>query len=170
MTKHYLLDQPTNYHLLVLGLGNILMSDDGLGIKAVEILKQQTWPEQVLIRESGSTLFHYFDEICRAKTLYIVDAVHGGKPPGTVYYFPLLQASSFKQTYCEHDATLLQIIELARHITGLPKKVIIFGIEPHSLDLGFNLSDCVEVNLRKLIELLAKEIEKETNKVRCENP
>ena len=72
--------------LLVLGIGNILLGDEGVGVHAVEELKKEEWPEYVHLVDGGTFTHDIFHILEGYDGLLVLDIVHGGKDGGTVYY------------------------------------------------------------------------------------
>lgn len=147
------------HRLLVLGLGQLLMSDDGLGIHAAEALKQRPWPPGVAILEVGSAVLNYLEEISLARRVIAIDAVEAGGAPGSLYrleYGDLLPPPESLRD--AHGISLAGVINLAREMTGFPTGIIIYGIQPQYTGPGNRLSPAVEAALPRLISSIAGEI------------
>lgn len=71
--------------LLVLGIGNMLLTDDGVGVFASQELMKEDWPEQVTIREGGTFTQDIFYSFKGYSHLLVLDVVHCGGKPGTLY-------------------------------------------------------------------------------------
>lgn len=149
------------YEVLVLGLGSVLMSDDGLGVRVVEELVRKEWPPGVSLLEVGTSVMYYLEEISRSRHIVVVDAVRGGGEPGSVYR---LQAEDVAHLPDDrrnsHGISLLDVIELARGLTGFPADIVIYGVEPMDLGPGNKLSSAVHKVLPALINKLSEEIQK----------
>ncbi|HBV99133.1 MAG TPA: hypothetical protein DEF36_19095 [Desulfotomaculum sp.] len=149
----------SNYKILVLGLGNLLMGDDGIGVLAVEELKKSEWPPGVHILEVGTSVFYYLAEICRAQHLIAVDALSAGGAPGSIYRL------DWEDIFCgpekgAHAISLPGLIKMARAMTGLPGSAAIIGVEPGNLGLGEPLSFAVREALPVILRRVTKEVEK----------
>ncbi len=144
----------------MVGVGNVLLSDDGAGVHLVHRLAERIDDSDVAIVDAGTVpeLFLLADE--RIKKLIFVDAARGGGLPGSIYRFTLddLEASSGLPVSL-HDLTLLDNLRLSELLGRRPESVIIIGIEPATTDFGIQLSLEVEEALPKAIELVLKEIE-----------
>ncbi|MCL6560165.1 MAG: hydrogenase maturation protease [Firmicutes bacterium] len=145
------------YEILVLGLGNTLMSDDGLAAHVVKGLKQKRWPSEILILEIGTSAIFYLEEIGRSRRIIAVDAVRAGGPPGSVYRLTgddvVLDGRRDS-----HGFSLLDVIGLAREMTGFPLDLTIYGVEPLDLSLGNHLSAPVKKALPEVINEIAKKM------------
>ncbi|MBM7556348.1 hydrogenase maturation protease [Halanaerobacter jeridensis] len=148
-----------NYKVTIIGLGNILMSDDGLGATVIKQLKQETWSREILIVDCGTCPLVYLEQLSTSQHVIVIDAIKKGKPAGTIYHFNLAKHRSknrLKRT--THNYSLPQVIALAREINNLPHTVIYYGIEPANLNLGTELSHPLRQSIPKLIRLIKKQI------------
>lgn len=149
-----------SYQVLVIGIGNSLMGDDGVGVQAVQELLQQELPLGVAALAVGTGAINYLDEISRAETLVAVDAVRGNGPPGTIYRITdLTDLAKIRHGEIDsHACQLMAVIAWARTISGLPSTVILYGAEPLSIAPGYTLSPPVKKVLPRLLSLLLADI------------
>ncbi|AGL03458.1 hydrogenase maturation protease [Desulfoscipio gibsoniae] len=147
------------YQVLVLGLGNLIMSDDGLGVYAVNELKKQKWLPGAAILEVGTSIINYLEEISHAQNIIVIDAISFGYPPGKIYRFNFDDIDWPSASLDAHGISLPAIIAMARVISRLPAKVIIYGIEPAFVLLGSKLSEPVNKSLPLLIEKVSREVQ-----------
>lgn len=147
-------------NVLVLGLGNILLSDEGAGIRAVEELrKQYDLPASVEIVDGGTMgleLLPYFE---KRSHIVIVDAVKSGNPPGTVTRIEDPPAFLQEKT-SPHQIGLPDVLRIAAITDRLPPNVVLFGIEPKQLSTGLELSVDVGMNLHRLVEMVVAELDR----------
>ena len=138
-------------------MGNLLYSDDGLGVAAVQRLQQgYRFPEEVELVDGGTLgleLLRYFEGL---DELWIVDAVHAGAEPGTLVRLegdeiPL----AFTQKLSLHQAAVVDLLTAARWLGIAPSKVVLIGIEPEKTDFGLGLTPAVASQLDVLIGLVA---------------
>lgn len=147
------------YEILVLGIGNILCGDDGIGPSVVNLLQKQNWPDTVQILEVGTALLNHLEIIGSTRHLFIIDALRTGAKPGTIHRFHLEElASSLEPAITSHGIPLKQVIALAQEQTGFPVKVIIFGIEPLSLELATELSPPIKATLSQITAQIMEEL------------
>lgn len=149
------------YEILIVGLGNLIMSDDGVGIHLIrELQKIKVIPiKDIPLLEVGTSPLYYLEEICKAETLIVIDAVKGGKKAGDIYCFKeddLNINSNPIRNF--HDCSILEVIDLARELTKLPAKVIIYGIEPENIEAGEELSLSVQNKMPSLIRFIIKDL------------
>jgi len=149
-----------SYQVLVLGLCNLLMSDDGFGALAAQLLMQKEWPPGVAVRDTGTAAFYFLEEISRARQVIAVDALRAAGEPGSVYRLSeadLLHLPDCRRT--AHGFTFLDVIALARRISGYPTGLLIYGVEPCDLSFGQALSPVLKKKLPQVVEQLTVEID-----------
>ena len=146
--------------VLVLGVGNLLMSDEGIGVRTIEELrKRQDIPTYVEIIDGGTAGHDLIDVIEKRDKIIIVDAVDGNCEPGAIYRFTpqdTKERSNYQMTSL-HQVGILEILALAELFGNPPKETVIIGVQPLSLDLKIGLSPDIESKIPALIELVMKE-------------
>lgn len=138
---------------VVLGIGNILLSDEGVGVRVVQDLENQyVFPENVELVDGGVGSFSLLPYIESAEKLLVIDAISGGKPPGTIYKF---KGEEIPHQIIEklsiHELNFSDILNLAKLRGKYPEELVIIGIEPKSLEIGLELSEEVKSNYEKLL-------------------
>lgn len=148
------------FEILVLGMGNSLMADDGVGIYVVEALQRKKWNSKIKFLEVGTSLFYYLEEVSSCRQLIVVDAVQAQGNPANVYRLTLDDLVSFPDGWRDpHGFSLLNLVELSKSMTGLPVGVTIYGVEPQNLSWAQGLSPEVEKVVPKVVQAITKEIE-----------
>lgn len=145
---------------LVLGVGNILLSDEGLGVRAVEELKKNyTFSSHVELMDGGTLgmdLLYFMEGFDR---LLIVDAVLGGSPPGTLYKFEGEEVKTyFRKKVSAHELGIQEVLGLAEITGKKPSEVVLIGMEPENLDISLELSPTVRERLPTLLEEILKQL------------
>ena len=125
--------------LLILGIGNLLMGDEGVGIHAVQTLQEEPWPSGVEILDGGTGGFHLLSCLQDYPSVIVVDAVMDGSPPGTVRIIQPRFLSDYPRSLGAHDIGLRDLIESAALLGPLPTihlvTVSIAEISPATIDL-----------------------------------
>lgn len=134
--------------IAVVGIGNVLFKDEGLGIHAVRLIKD----EGIDIIEAGTPGFGLLDIVKNYKKVIILDAVDMGKPAGTIGRFSPEQVVSISKGFSLHEMGLAEVIKLGTAIGEDFSNVIIFGIQPQDISFGEGLSEAVKKNIPNLIE------------------
>lgn len=147
--------------LLVLGVGNLLLTDDGVGIHAVHDLeKEEEWAGRPVTFLDGATftqdIFYIFQEYER---VLVLDAVKGGCAPGTMYRFTEADLRDNKeQRLSLHDIDLLDSLGMAGLLGNTPE-LLLMGVEPLSIsDWSMELSAPVREAYPRFLEAVRREI------------
>jgi hydrogenase maturation protease len=131
--------------ILIAGMGNILLRDDGVGVHAVKRFPPAVGREYRAV-EVGCAVFdalHLFDW---AERILLIDAMQAGRPPGTVYRVDSLKDMDMGTMPASlHEFSVIQALEMV-HRDPMPA-ISIIGIEPEIIDYGLELSDVVEASL-----------------------
>ncbi|MGB6681959.1 MAG: hydrogenase maturation protease [Candidatus Bathyarchaeia archaeon] len=148
---------------VVIGVGNVLLSDEGVGIHIVRQLKKRDISKLVEIHEIGTSSFELLNVIEGNSRVIIVDAVRMDEKPGTVKEIDLViedDISLLPQFTSLHQLDLISTLKMAKGVIDLPKKIVLIGIEPASLDAGIELSKLVETAIPNAISEIIKSIDK----------
>jgi hydrogenase maturation protease len=145
--------------IVVLGVGNLLLSDEGVGVHVAHKLMEMDLPAGVEVIEGGTQGFRLMNVVTEADRLVVVDAVKGGAPPGSIYRFDIKDAPSYPGAYktSVHQIGILEVIHLSELVGRIPETTII-GVEPKSLAMGMELSPEVAKKLPKVIEMVLEEV------------
>jgi len=148
-------------NILVLGVGNLLLMDEGLGVRALETIEQRfEIPAGVELMDGGTSGMELLGYIQGRDALIILDAVTCNKLPGTIVRMEGDQVPAlFRKKISPHQLGLSDLIAAARLTDSLPGKVVLFGVEPKDLGTGLDLSDPVAGSLEPLADLVALELE-----------
>lgn len=145
--------------VLVLGVGNIIMRDEGAGVEAVRRLAIRfEIPENVKCMDGGTQGMALLDRIMDARRLVVVDAVRTGDEPGTVVRFtPDEVAKETRFLSTTHQIGIPELLAIAGFEGRAPETVII-GIVPEDISPGEGLSQTVERAMDRAVELVAEEL------------
>lgn len=146
--------------MLLLGVGNILLGDEGLGVHAVNRLREQGLPEKVEAVDGGTLGLGLLNLLKDVTKLVVVDCVDAGAEPGTVFRFrPEELRIKGKSELSFHQLGLMEVLSLAEGAGDLPETVII-GMQPKNIDeWKLELSSVIEKNLPILMEKVMREIQ-----------
>ncbi|WP_455281977.1 hydrogenase maturation protease [[Eubacterium] cellulosolvens] len=148
---------------IVIGVGNELLSDEGIGIHIVRELKKRAISKLIEIHEVGTSSFELLNIIEGRLRVIIVDAVRMDETAGTVKNIDLLidgDVSLPPQFTSLHQMDLISTLKMAKGAIDLPKKIVLIGIEPSSLETGMELSEYVKGSVPKAISEIIKSIDK----------
>jgi len=133
--------------VLVLGIGNLLMGDEGVGVHAIGRLRRETWPKHVVIEDGGTGGFHLLSFLQDYSAVVMIDATASDDPPGTVSVLRPRYASDFPRSLTAHDIGLRDLVEAAAITGTLPDIVLITVAIPHLSMMRVTLSPEVEQSL-----------------------
>ncbi len=144
---------------LILGVGNLLLSDEGIGIHAVKkLLETERLPEDVEIIDGGTAglnLLYYLEGVDR---LVIIDAVETGGPPGTMVRLAGDKIPAYMALKVSpHEITLPDFLAAAKLRDLYPREVVVWGMQPESLEVGIDLSPSLAAKLDTLVDLVVGE-------------
>lgn len=106
---------------LVLGIGNLLMGDEGVGVRVVEAIERARWrPEGVTLVDGGTGGFHLLEYLQEFAPIVMIDATLDGQPAGTISVLRPKYASDFPRALTAHDIGLRDLVETAALLGSLP--------------------------------------------------
>jgi hydrogenase maturation protease len=153
--------------LLVLGLGNVLCCDDGLGVAAVETLvRTHRLPKEVRALDGGTLglyLLHCFES---DEDAILVDAVMVDRPPGSLVRLEgRAVAPAVRERLSPHQVGVANLLDALELIGSQPRNLVLLGMVPASLDLHMGLSPVVTRHLPELVSALVEEIRRAGHRV-----
>ncbi len=152
--------------IMIMGVGNILLTDEGAGIHVLEELKKHQLPRGTELLEGGTAGIELLSWIEEVDHLVIVDSVNAGAEPGSIFRFApddlCVVPTAFNVAF--HQFGLLEVLKMGKTLGKFPKTVTIFGIQPKQLHWGLELTPEVAAKIPRLTELVLQEVQ---NIVRC---
>jgi hydrogenase maturation protease len=150
-------DEPT-LPLLVLGLGNVLCGDDGLGAVAVHLLQRYRAPDGVLVLDGGTLGLSLLPTLEQARDAILVDAIRADGAPGSLVRLEGEEvAPAVAARLSVHQVGVLDLLEAARWRERYPSRLVLVGLVPQSLELGVVRTPAVEAALPGLVERIVAE-------------
>lgn len=141
---------------LIMGIGNLLLGDEGVGIHAAWALQEKELPDYVEVLDAGTAFLDAIPSIENKDRLIIIDAMEADGVPGTIYRMPLEKCMKKGRIDSLHGFDVFRMIAM----TGNKKNadVIVFGVEPSELKWSMELSPQVSKSIPGLLEALYREI------------
>jgi hydrogenase maturation protease len=145
---------------VIMGLGNPLRGDDGVGVRVAQVLAMKNLPSGVEVVDGGTQGLGIVNLMEGYRRAIVVDAAEIGKAPGQFIRFTLDEARprGEDEHLSVHGAGLRDALLLAQALKTLPDKVIIFGVQPANLAWEDSLSPEVEAGLPALVKAVMAEI------------
>jgi hydrogenase maturation protease len=141
-------------NITVLGLGNILMRDEGVGVRLLEAVRDcRPWPAEVEFIDGGAGGLNLLNIIEESQRLVVFDAADMGLPPGEFRIITpeQLAADSTEHRLSMHDVSFMETLDLCGQFFRKPEVVKILAIQPGSIDHGRMLSGDMLAAMPQLI-------------------
>jgi hydrogenase maturation protease len=144
--------------ILVLGIGNILLRDDGLGVRAVEAMRQMDLPQEIELVDGGTAGANLLDIMCDRQKVIVVDAMDAGAAPGTIVRMTLEDLASRRApVFSSHEFSLLETVAMAQHLSAAPAELVLIGVQPQEWSAGDRLTPAIQSALPQVIEKVLNE-------------
>lgn len=147
--------------IAIIGMGNPLMSDEGIGVRVVARLQQTPVSETVDVLDLGTSGMNVLHELDGRDKVVFVDCAMMGEAPGTIRRFTPddVVSQKLQPRLSLHEGDLLNTLALARRLGNCPEQIVIFGIEPKIVDFGDQLSPELMENLEAYVTAIRAEVE-----------
>jgi len=146
-------------NVLVLGIGNVLMGDEGVGVHFIRSLEKLGVPEGVDLLDGGTGSFLLLDPMQRARKIILIDATLDNNPPGTVRRLTPRFSKDYPRTLTAHDIGLKDLLDTF-YLLDHSVDVVLFAISIASLqEIGLELSPEIEARLPEFAQLVLGEVE-----------
>jgi len=146
-------------NVLVLGIGNVLMGDEGVGVHVLRHLENVGVPEKVELLDGGTGAFLLLEPMQRARRIILIDATLDDNPPGTVRRLTPRFSTEYPRTLTAHDIGLKDLLDTF-YLLEHPVDVVLFAISIPSLqEIGMELSPKIEACVPAIAELVLRELQ-----------
>jgi hydrogenase maturation protease len=150
---------------LVLGLGNLLLRDEGVGIRVVERLKERySFPgrDDVRVMDGGNMGLYLLPYVEDASRMLVVDAVQARQPPGTLLRLTGREIPVFLDAskISPHQEGLQDVLAVATLMGYLPDEIVFWGAQIESLGVGLELSAPVAAQVDPLVRKVVEELDR----------
>lgn len=142
----------------VIGIGNILLKDDGIGVHTVRELEKEGLPSTIELVDGGTSTLAMLSYFLECRKIIIVDALKAGYEPGTIYRIKPEDLVSYnKESLSIHDVQIFDVVKMAGMLGAAPD-VVIFGIEPQEIRFELEMSDLMYGKIPDIIGLVKQEL------------
>lgn len=147
--------------ILVLGIGNILLSDEGIGVRVIEQMQTISIPEDVELVDGGTSGVDLLDILADRDKVIVIDAVDTDCRPGTVLRFGIDHLMQNDQPCISmHEVGIAETVMMTEQLGCAPKEVIVFGIQPQKIECGLELSTALKPVVQEVVKLILNELRK----------
>ena len=147
-----------NPRVAIVGVGNILMGDDGVGVHVIERLRRQTLPEGVDLFDAGTAIQDVMPRLADYDRVILVDAIRAGDAPGAIHTFDLgpEDLGAPRPGLSLHDVNVLDALRLQAIAGERIPPIRVLGVEPRRTDMELDLSDEARARVPELCLLALK--------------
>ena len=145
-----------------MGVGNVLMTDEGIGVHVANKLMECSLPPQVEVLDGGTMGFDLIHHMEGRQHLILIDAVQTDEPGGTIFKFSPREISEYvrQAKLSFHQLGFMDMLKVAGFIDMQLPEILVFGVQPFDIGMGTTLSSKMEAKVSKIIEMVLEEVEK----------
>lgn len=145
---------------VVLGVGNVILADEGVGVRVVEALEREyAVPEEVTVIDAGTSGMEMLEDLSRLDFLLVVDAIAAGKAPGELVQLRGDEVPVFfRRNLSPHGIGLSDVLAALEFLGAEPKETVILGVQPTSLDLSTELTPAIAARVPELVAQVVDEL------------
>ena len=145
---------------LVLGLGNLVHSDDGLGVHAIQSLTLDSRvPADVVLMDGGTQGLNLLPHLSAFERLLVIDALDVGEPPGTLVRLEGKALQNLPGKASVHQLGFADLLVALDLLGELPEEIVLLGVQPLSTDWGTELSAPLRDVLPRLQDVVFEQLE-----------
>lgn len=150
------------FNITVIGIGNILLQDEGFGVHAIRKLMEVVKDPDINLIDGGTLgldLLYFLED---TKNLIVIDAIIGTKKPGEIYRFEgeEIRKHYLKNKLSAHEIGFSEVLALLDLMgKSIPGKMVLIGAQPKSFDVSLEMSEELSKALDNIVDLTIKEIE-----------
>ena len=154
-------------NILIVGVGNRLLGDEGVGLHIIDDLLQIPMPPYVNIIDCGCDLLSLMSYLNKPKKIIVIDAIHAGGKPGEIYKFDYSELEITEaKIYSAHQVGVIDSLGLLKQICPslANSEIILIGIEPKVIELSADLSKEVKESIPDVTKIIVEDVWIQNNK------
>lgn len=144
----------------MIGIGNLLMTDDGIGIHVINELQERKLPPNIEVYDGQTIAFLVLEQMDGMDKAVIIDAYRKGEKPGTIYKFRVKPGVDYHGDRLElslHDMDFMDALRGGAHAYDLPDDIVVIGVEPETLEMGLEPSQTLKDVIPDIIKTVLEE-------------
>lgn len=149
---HDYVDDDFRNRILILGIGNYLMGDEGVGVHSIHALSKIKLPDNVDIIDGGTGSFNLMPILAKYPLVLFIDATMDDKPLGTINVLYPKYANDFPKVLSAHDVGLKDMIDTLEISNQMPKIILITVTIEEMRPMTITLSEKVQESIPKVVE------------------
>ena len=143
--------------ILIVGIGNLLCRDEGIGVHVIQEMEKIKLPDHIDLLDMGTSTMDLISHLEGVKKLIVIDAMRAGGKPGTIYKCkPEDLIPKGEQSVSLHDIGVIETLTMAKKM-GMAIETVIIGVEPETMDWGMELTEAVKNKIPLIIEAVLRE-------------
>jgi hydrogenase maturation protease len=143
---------------VIIGIGNILLQDDGVGVHVIEQLEKENLPSTIELVDGGTSTLDTLGFFLDHKKVIVIDCLRAGLEPGTIYKIKPEDIENYqKENLSIHDVQILDVVKMANIMNKYPE-VVIFGIEPEKICLDLEMTEIMVSKIPEIVSNIKKEL------------
>ena len=145
----------------ILGIGNLIVGDEGFGVHAVRYLEENyEFPDTVLIRDGGTAGIYMSPFLEECDPVLVIDVVDIDAEPGSMHYYSNedVKAGKISTRMSPHQLGLLEILEICKLRDAAPETLEFYCVVPKELNTSIELSDVVAPRVKEICEIVLKRL------------
>jgi hydrogenase maturation protease len=144
---------------IVLGLGNLVHTDDGVGVHAIHALQSDSRvPSETILIDGGTQGMSLISHVASADRLLVIDAVDAGQPAGTLLRFDGKALKGMPGKASVHQLGFADLMIALQLIGESPNEIVLFGVQPQSLEWGAELTPVVQRAIPAIVDCVLAEL------------
>lgn len=145
---------------VILGIGNTILSDEGVGVHAVgALLTNYDLPAGVEVMDGGTAGMELLEPLSGVNLLVVLDAVKSGRPAGTIVKIIGDEVPVFFRTKISpHQISICDVLASLELIGDKPKEMVLIGVEPDSLELGLEMTPAIAACMSEMVDMAVAEL------------
>ncbi|MBC2580088.1 HyaD/HybD family hydrogenase maturation endopeptidase [Clostridium sp. DJ247] len=143
---------------VIIGIGNILLKDDGVGVYTIKQLENEKLPSTIELVDGGTSTLDTLSYFLDYHKVIVVDCLRAGYKPGTIYKINPEDIKDYKkENLSVHDVQILDVVKMANMLGKFPQ-VTIFGIEPEKICLDTEMTETMKNKIPEIIKYVKIEL------------
>ncbi|MFC1914044.1 hydrogenase maturation protease [Chloroflexota bacterium] len=160
LTEKQMLATKRTRKVVVLGMGNLLLKDEGIGVHVAQVMQEMPSPDGIEMEVVDGGTLPDIVPLDGVDKLIVVDAVKGGGEPGTIYRFhPEDIRTEYGIATSLHQVSLLENLWMMERFGHKPEEAVIVGVEPADISSGLELSAGIQERVSQIIDIVMNEVQ-----------
>ncbi|MDR3630396.1 MAG: HyaD/HybD family hydrogenase maturation endopeptidase [Desulfocapsaceae bacterium] len=154
--------EKTQKKIGIIGIGNLILSDEGFGIHTLHYLEQNyIFPENVILQDAGTAGIYMSPFLEACDPIFVIDVVDLKDEPGSFHFYTMedVGARNFQTKMSPHQLGLLEIVEICRLRDAAPEHIEFYCVVPQALDTGMELSALVAPRVIEVADKIVKRLQ-----------